>query len=54
MVLAFRANGSAAPGKMGGHRQPILANERDWVLARINPEFWRRTGDIPGISRRYA
>jgi transposase len=42
--LRFRASGSAAPGKMGGHRQPILAKERDWVLARIeeNPNITLR------------
>ena len=27
--------GSVKPGKMGGHRRPALADERDWVLARL-------------------
>jgi putative transposase len=42
--LRFRASGSAAPGKMGGHRRPILAKERDWVLGRIeeNPSITLR------------
>jgi transposase len=31
----FRRLGSAAPGKMGGHRPFVLAGERDWLLARI-------------------
>ena len=39
--LRFRANGSAAPAKMGGYRRPILEKERDWILARIeeNPNI---------------
>jgi transposase len=42
--LRFRASGSAAPGKMGGHRRPILAKERDFVLARLeeNPNITLR------------
>ncbi len=32
----FRATGSAAPGKMGGHRPRVLIGEhRAWLLARI-------------------
>jgi transposase len=31
----FRATGSAAAKPMGGHRRPVLAGERDWLLARI-------------------
>lgn len=32
----FRATGSAAPGKMGGHRPRILTGEcRTWLLQRI-------------------
>jgi putative transposase len=32
----FRATGSAAPGKMGGHRPRVLTGEcRTWLLARI-------------------
>jgi transposase len=27
--------GSVKPGKMGGHRRPALAAERDWILARF-------------------
>lgn len=30
-----RRTGSVAPGKMGGHRQPILAPHRDFILARL-------------------
>jgi putative transposase len=42
--LRFRASGSAAAGKMGGHRRPILAKEHDWVLGRIeeNPSITLR------------
>jgi transposase len=31
----FRATGSAAAKRMGGHRPLALAGERDWLLARI-------------------
>jgi transposase len=31
----FRATGSAAAYKMGGWRQLLLKNEREWLLARI-------------------
>ena len=31
----YRATGSLAPGKMGGHRRPILEAQRDWLMGRI-------------------
>ena len=34
----YRATGSAAPGKMGGHRRPILEPHRSFILERINEE----------------
>ncbi len=34
----YRATGSAAPGKMGGHRRPILERHRSFILERINRE----------------
>jgi transposase len=42
--LRYRASGSAAPGKMGGHRRPLLEKERGFVLARIeeNPDITLR------------
>jgi len=30
-----RCTGSAAAGKVGGHRRPILEGERGWLLARV-------------------
>lgn len=30
-----RRTGSVAPGKMGGHRRPLLVAEREWLLARL-------------------
>lgn len=30
-----RRTGSVAPGKMGGHRRPILAPHREFILARL-------------------
>jgi transposase len=31
----YRATGSAAAGQMGGWKQLLLLNEREWLLARI-------------------
>ena len=30
-----RATGSVAPGKMGGHRKPVLAPHRSFIVARL-------------------
>lgn len=35
LMARYRATDSVAPGKMGGHRRPVLANEREWIFARI-------------------
>jgi len=32
----YRATGSVSPGKMGGHRKPVLAPYRDFIMERIN------------------
>jgi len=32
----YRATGSVAPGKMGGHRKPVLDPHRDFIIERIN------------------
>lgn len=34
----FRRTGGVAPGKIGGHRKPILLPEREWLHARIAAE----------------
>ena len=34
----YRATGSLAPGKMGGHRPYLLAGERDWILQRLDEQ----------------
>ena len=31
----YRTSGSVAPGKMGGHRKPILETHRAFILERI-------------------
>ncbi len=31
----YRTTGSLAPGKIGGHRRPILDAERKWLMGRI-------------------
>ncbi len=33
-----RRTGSVAPGKMGGHRKPVLLPERAWLHARLAAE----------------
>lgn len=35
LMRRYRATGSLAPGKMGGHRRPILEAQRDWLMGRI-------------------
>lgn len=30
-----RRTGSVAPGKMGGHRRPLLLPQREWLRARL-------------------
>jgi putative transposase len=35
LMARYRATDSVAPGKMGGHRRLVLANEREWILTRI-------------------
>jgi transposase len=35
LMRRYRATGSLAPGKIGGHRRPILEAERDWLMGRI-------------------
>jgi transposase len=39
----YRASGSAAPGKIGGHKVGILAAQhRDWLLERARSDFTLR------------
>ena len=33
-----RRTGGVAPGKLGGHRKPVLLPQREWLLARIAAE----------------
>ena len=35
LMRRYRATGSLAPDKVGGHRRPILEAEREWLMARI-------------------
>jgi transposase len=37
-----RATGSAAPGKIGGHRVGVLAGHRDWLVERTRRDFTLR------------
>lgn len=34
----YRRTGSVAPGKVGGHRRPILEPHRDFIVERIKQE----------------
>ena len=34
----WRATGDLTPGKVGGHRRPLLEAEREWLLALIAQE----------------
>jgi transposase len=35
LMRRYRKTGSAAPGKIGGHRRLVLADQRDWLMNRI-------------------
>ena len=37
-----RATGSAAPGKIGGHRVGVLSGHRDWLVERTTRDFTLR------------
>ena len=34
----YRRSGSVAPGKVGGHRRPVLEPHRDFIVERISQE----------------
>ncbi len=34
-VQRARRTGSVSPGKVGGHRRPVLEPQRDWLLAQV-------------------
>ena len=34
----YRRTGGVAPGKLGGHRKPVLLPERQWLHARLAAE----------------
>lgn len=38
LMRRYRKTGSTAPGKVGGHRRPILEDQRDWILGRIREQ----------------
>jgi putative transposase len=37
-----RATGSAAPGKIGGHKVGVLSGHRDWLIERAGRDFTLR------------
>ena len=46
-----RRTGSAAPGKIGGHRRPVLADHRDWLIERTRTDFTLR-GLVAELAER--
>ena len=48
----YRASGSAAPGKVGGHKPRLLVGElRDWLLDRTESDFTLR-GLVAELAER--
>jgi transposase len=48
----YRASGSLAPGKVGGHKVGILTGEhRDWLLERVRSDFTLR-GLVAELAER--
>jgi putative transposase len=46
-----RRTGSAAPGKIGGHRKPVLGAHRDWLIERSKTDFTLR-GLVAELAER--
>lgn len=47
----YRATGAVEPGKIGGHRVPILSGHRDWLIARARHDFTLR-GLVAELAER--
>ena len=47
----YRSSGSAAPGKVGGHKIGILTGHRDWLLERTKSDFTLR-GLVAELAER--
>ena len=46
-----RATGSAAPGKIGGHKVGVLSRHRDWLVERAHRDFTLR-GLVAELAER--
>lgn len=46
-----RATGSAAPGKIGGHKVGVLSRHRDWLIERAHRDFTLR-GLVAELAER--
>jgi putative transposase len=46
-----RRTGSAAPDKIGGHRRPVLADHRAWLIERAKSDFTLR-GLVAELAER--
>jgi len=52
-VRRFRATGSVAPGKMGGHKPKAIAGEhRIWLLQRITAKDFTLRGLVAELAER--
>ena len=52
-VRRFRATGSVAPGKMGGHRpKAIVGEHRAWLLSRIREKDFTLRGLVAELAER--
>ena len=38
LMQRYRATGNTKPGKIGGHRRPLLDDHQDWLLSRITDQ----------------
>ena len=47
----FRATGSVAPGKIGGHRRRLLEPHREFILERIDQTPHLTRSEIHGVGR---
>ena len=52
-VRRFRATGSVAPGKMGGHRPKAIAGKhRDWLVHRVREKDFTLRGLVAELAER--
>ena len=50
----YRATGSVSPGKMGGHRRPILEPHRTFIVERIEQTSHRLKDELAACGVRVS